>query len=73
MVKIFTSPNCKYCIKAKAFFNKIGREFEEVDATQDPITLQALVDKTGIMAFPIVQIGEQYIAGYNPNQYIDAL
>lgn len=73
MVKIYSSPNCKYCLKAKDFLNKIGREFEEIDATQDPITLQALVDKTGFMGFPIIEIGGTYIQGFNPAKIVELL
>lgn len=62
--KIYSTPNCKFCIKAKEFFAEHGVEFEEVDVSEDR---QVVEDISGQRGVPVIVVDEQVIVGYNEN------
>ena len=76
-VSLYTLSTCPWCRKAKQFFAERKIPFTYIDydladeATQGKI-LQEL-DAAGATGFPFVKIGDQVIAGYQPELYSKAL
>ena len=76
-VSLYTLSTCPWCRKAKQFFAERKIPFTYVDydladeATQGKI-LQEL-DAAGATGFPFVRIGDEVIAGYQPELYSKAL
>jgi len=76
-VSLYTLSTCPWCRKAKQFFTERKIPFTYIDydladeATQGKI-LQEL-DAAGATGFPFVKIGDQAIAGYQPELYSKAL
>lgn len=64
-VKIYTTPTCVYCRHAKAFFQKNNVEYEEVDVTKDQQALQDMVQKSGQLGVPVIDISGQIVVGFN--------
>ena len=58
-VKIYSTPTCTYCILAKEWFKENNIEFEEVDVSQNEAEKNKLVEKTGQMAVPVIEVGEE--------------
>lgn len=65
MITVFTTKTCAYCKMVKQYLTLKGKEFEEVDLSTNPDKHQELINKTGAMTVPIVQIGEEFIVGWN--------
>ena len=63
-VTVYTTEPCPYCRMAKALLGKRGIEYEEVNLTKDPAGRAELVDRTGMMTFPQVIVGDELIGGY---------
>ena len=57
-VKIYSTPTCTYCVMAKDWFGENNIEFEAVDVSQDESARNELVEKTGQMGVPVIEIGE---------------
>jgi len=72
-ITIYSTQSCKYCVKAKDLFKKIGREFTEVKFEDSPVEFQKIADRVGAMSVPIITIGNAVIIGYNPNKILEAL
>jgi glutaredoxin len=76
-VSMFTLSTCPWCRKAKQFFTERNVPFTYVDydladeATQAKILKE--LDAAGATGFPFVKIGDQVIAGYQPELYAKAL
>lgn len=70
---IYSTSSCSSCSKAKAFFNKIGREFEEVRFEDNPLEFQKIADEVGAMSVPIIRIGEKTLVGFSPAQIAEVL
>jgi glutaredoxin 3 len=63
-VKIYTTPICPYCVRAKALLKKKGATFDEVDVFMDADARQEMEDKAnGARTVPQIFIGEKYVGG----------
>jgi glutaredoxin len=65
MITVFSTATCAYCKMVKQYLTLKGKEFTEVDLTNNPEKHQELIEKTGASSVPIVQIGEEFIVGWN--------
>lgn len=71
-VIIYTKSNCPYCIAAKELLTEKGTTFDEIDVTNDPEQLAAVVEKTGQMTVPQIFIGDEFVGGYDDLAALDA-
>ena len=65
MVKVYTTPICPYCQTLKEFLKEHGVEFEEVDVAQDEKARDDMIEKTGQMGVPVVEIDGEFIIGFD--------
>jgi glutaredoxin 3 len=61
---MYTTPWCGYCVRAKAFLDARGLEYEEIDLDDDPAFRQTLHDLTGGWTVPQILIDGRVIGGY---------
>lgn len=63
-VRIYTTPFCPYCTRAKSLLAKKGIEFEEIDVYMDSGARQEMTEKSGGgRTVPQIFIGERHIGG----------
>ncbi|MDD5710836.1 MAG: glutaredoxin domain-containing protein [Candidatus Colwellbacteria bacterium] len=65
IIKMYTTPFCRYCKVAKSFFASKGITFVEVDITKDQGAMKEMIKKSGQMAVPVFDIGGQILVGFN--------
>lgn len=66
MIKVYTTPTCPYCHKLKDWLKEKEIEFEEVDVSKDQEAAKKIIEKSGQMGVPQIEIGEKVIVGFNP-------
>lgn len=71
-IKIYTTPTCPYCRKAKQYFKSLGLRFQEADVSRNPKELEVMYRKTRQYGVPVIEIGNQVIIGFDKNK-IDRL
>ena len=71
-ITVYTTEACSFCQRTKELLKKRGLEFEEVSLAKDPGGRTALVQKTGMMSFPQVLIGDDVLGGYRETLEADA-
>jgi glutaredoxin 3 len=64
-VTVYTTDPCSFCKRVKGLLEARGVEFAEVNLTKDPAGRLELVQKTGMMSFPQVVVGDNLIGGFN--------
>lgn len=64
-VKIYTTTHCPYCVMAKDFFKKNSVEYEEVNVESDQKAAEEMIEKSGQMGVPVIDINGQIIVGFN--------
>jgi glutaredoxin 3 len=70
-VKVYTTPICPYCIRAKALLKKRNVPFEEIDVSKDEAKRTWLVKATGQRTVPQIFIDEKPIGGSDELQALD--
>lgn len=64
-VKIYSTPTCYYCLKAKEFFAKNGIKYEEVNVAADMKAREEAVRKSHQTGVPVIEIGNEVIVGFD--------
>jgi glutaredoxin 3 len=63
-IRIYTTPICPHCARAKALLTKKGVEFEEVDVFMDEDAMKEMLERSGgAQTVPQIFIGEKYVGG----------
>lgn len=65
MVKIYTTPNCPYCKKAKSYFDMKNIEYEDINVGEDKEKRQQMIEKSGQQSVPVLDINGEIILGFN--------
>lgn len=64
MYKIYTKPDCPYCVKAKSLLTMKGLEYTEEKIGKD-VTRELIMEKFPTMrSVPIITKDDQLIGGY---------
>ncbi len=64
-VSIYTTETCGYCKMAKEFFQKNNVEFQEFDVGKDLAKRQEMIEKSGQMGVPVIDVEGELIVGFN--------
>lgn len=70
---IYTTPTCVYCKMAKDFFQKNSVEYEEKNVATDAAARDAMIQKSGQMGVPVIEIDEKIIIGFDQPRLKEAL
>lgn len=64
---------CPYCTTLKEFLKERGIEFEEIDVSQDEKARKEMVEKTGQMGVPVMEIDGEIVIGFDREKIIKLL
>jgi len=73
MVKVFSTPTCPYCVTLKKFLKDKGVEFADIDVSADEKELQEMIDKSGQMGVPVVDVNGQIVVGFDRDKLMELL
>ena len=72
-VVIYSTPVCHFCHAAKEFFKENNVAYTEHDVASDAEKRQEMIDMTGQMGVPVIQIGQDVIIGYDEDKLKELL
>ena len=64
-VRVFGTPTCPYCDYAKDFLKESKVAFEYIDVSRDQEKAREMVELSGQMGVPVIQIGDEIIVGFD--------
>jgi glutaredoxin 3 len=71
-VKLYTTPMCPYCVRAKSLLTKKGVAFEEIDVFMDDVARQEMLSKSqGSRTVPQIFIGDTHVGGFDELYALD--
>lgn len=62
-IKIYTTPICPYCVRAKALLKKKGASYEEIDVFMDPDKREEMESISHRRTVPQIFIGDRHVGG----------
>lgn len=68
-IRLFTVPNCEYCVVAKSWMRTQGCEYDELDITADVSHLREWRKLTGGEGVPVLAHGNEITIGFNPERW----
>lgn len=63
-VTVYSTDPCSFCDRAKDLLTKRGVAFEEINLAKDPEGRAALLERTGMLSFPQIVIGDEVLGGF---------
>ncbi len=67
-VLIYSTPTCHFCHMAKDFFNEKGVKYEEYNVATNLDKRKEMVDKSGQMGVPVIDIEGDITVGFDEMQ-----
>lgn len=64
-ITIYTTSTCPWCHKAMDFFKANKVKFTEVNVQENPERANEVIEKSGQMGVPVIEIDGKIIVGYN--------
>ena len=64
-VTIYSTPTCHFCHMAKDFFTDNHVQFTDHNVATDLPKRQEMVQKSGQMGVPVIDIGGQLVVGFD--------
>jgi glutaredoxin 3 len=65
MVKIYSTTHCPYCKMAKEYFDQHKVQYADVNVELDPAAAQEMIQKSGQMGVPVIDIDGRIIVGFD--------
>ena len=64
-VKIYTTPTCHFCKLTKEFFRENNVKYEEINLAGNPDKAREMIEKSGQMGVPVIEVGGKIIIGFD--------
>lgn len=65
MITVYTTPTCVFCHAVKEYLKGKKIEYKEIDLTEDQEAGKWVLDKTGQLAVPVVDVNGTIIVGFD--------
>jgi len=72
-VTVYSTPTCPYCKMAKSFLQESKVEYKDVDVSADDKAAQDMIQKSGQMGVPVIEIDGKIIVGFDKEAMKGAL
>ncbi|MFH1199506.1 MAG: glutaredoxin domain-containing protein [Candidatus Micrarchaeota archaeon] len=73
VVTLYSVPSCPYCMQAKEFLRQNNVKFGEIDVSSDAAAANRLIEKSGQMGVPVIEVGKRVIVGFDKEALSEAL
>ncbi|MCK5589320.1 MAG: glutaredoxin family protein [Candidatus Pacebacteria bacterium] len=64
-VIVYSTPTCMHCNMVKEYFDEKGVKYESIDVIENQEKGKYIVEKTGQMGVPVVEIDGEFVIGFN--------
>ena len=72
-VKVYSTATCPYCRMLKDFLDEKAIPYDNVDVGQDMAAAKEMMDKSGQMGVPVVDIEGKIIIGFDKGAITEEL
>ncbi len=72
-VTVYSTPTCPYCNMVKNFLKENDIAYEEIDVSSDKDAAQKMIDKSGQMGVPVIDVDGEIVTGFNKKKLTELL
>lgn len=72
-VKVYSTPICPWCHRTKEFLKENNIEFEDINVAENREAAKEMIEKSGQMGVPVVEINGEIIVGFDEAKIRKAL
>lgn len=72
-VKVYSTLSCPWCHKTKEFLKAKGVKFEDINVGSNQKAANEMVEKSGQMGVPVIDIDGKIIVGFDKEELEKAL
>jgi len=72
-VKVYSTPTCPWCAKVKEYLKEKKVDYEDLNVAEDDKARKVMIEKSGQMGVPVIEIGETIIVGFDKEAIDKAL
>jgi len=72
-VVIYSTPTCMYCKMAKEYFDENSITYTDHDVAINETARKEMMDKTGQMGVPVIDIGGEVVVGFDREKLAEML
>lgn len=65
MINIYSTPSCPYCHMAKDYLKSKNIEFNDFNVAEDQEKAQEMMEKSGQMGVPVIEIDDHILVGFD--------
>ncbi len=64
-IKVYSTEACPYCVSLKSYLDEHNIPYQAIDVGSDKQAAQEMIDKTGQMGVPVIDIDGEVIIGFD--------
>ena len=64
-IRIFTTPSCPWCHKAKEYLKEKKIKYEDIDVTKDRKAADEMIELSSQVGVPVIEINGNIIVGFD--------
>ena len=68
VVRVFSTPTCPFCVTLKNFLKEHNIQFEDIDVSQSELAQKEMIEKSGQMGVPVIEINGKIVIGFDQNK-----
>jgi len=72
-VKVYSTSTCPWCHKTKEFLKEKGIKYDDINVGKDQKAANEMVEKSGQMGVPVIDIDGKIIVGFDKEALEKAL
>ena len=72
-ITVYSTQACSFCIRLKQFLKENNIEFENIDISTNAEKTKEMVERSGQMGVPVIDIDGEIIIGFDKDKITQAL
>ncbi len=72
-ITIYSTPTCHFCNEAKKYMKEHNIAYTEHDVAKDLDQRKIMVDKSGQLGVPVIDIDGKILVGFEEASFVEAL
>ncbi len=72
-IVIYSTPKCPICKRARAYLDKKGVAYEDIDVSADEEAAHEMIHRSGQMSMPVIFVGNRMMLGFNQKKMDEML